>query len=92
MGSLETLAPCLNPIFGQRCDPQAPLNDTLHGLKAVLGAGVYQAKQALDDTGGSAVTFKVNQQPPRAAVYLGRLLRIIGKVMHIQTYRQSVST
>jgi len=51
----------LNFIFGEACNPEAPFDDTLNGLETVLGAGVDQPEQALDNTSGGAVSFKVNQ-------------------------------
>lgn len=85
MRSFKLFAARLNLIFGEACNPEAPLDDTLDRLEAVLGAGVDQSEQALNNTSSGAVSFKVNQQTSLTSRDLGWLLGIISKVMYIET-------
>lgn len=59
--SFKLFAARLNLIFGEACNPEAPFDDTLNRLETVLGTGVDQPEQALDNTSGGAVSFKINQ-------------------------------
>lgn len=81
--SLDLLAPSLNLLFRKRSNPQAPFYDALHRFESVLGAGVDQTKQVLDNAGGRTVALKVDEKTASATRDLGWLLRIIREIMNV---------
>jgi hypothetical protein len=61
IGLFKPLTPDLDLLLGERCNPQAPFDDTLSGLEAVLRTSVNEAKKALDNAGCCAIPFEVDQ-------------------------------
>jgi hypothetical protein len=85
--SFERFAASGNLLFRKTSNPQAPLDDALHGLESVFRAGVDETEKTLDDAGCCAIALEVHQETAVIAVNLGGFLGVVSEVVDVQTWR-----